>query len=348
MNTEPEFAIWAITPGGLGIAVKLMKNLERTSLFLSENLDDESCGTTFKKLSSSVSENFNMYKGHIFIMSAGIVVRMIADQIKHKTKDPAVVVVDDTGKFSIPLLSGHIGGANELAQSVADITGGTPVITTATDANNLPAIDMIAVKENLVIENPSAIKNVNMAFIKKQKVLLRDQYNIISGLIPEQFLADSDEQDENIPVIEVNDQEKTDLKNVLCLRPRVLSVGIGCNRGTPVSEIKNLMIEVFQESGLSILSIQNIATIEIKKDEQGILDLAVELGVPLHFYNSEALNQVESIKNPSNYAKKYTGARSVCEAAAILAANSGKLIVEKKKTKNVTIALAREKMLCTL
>lgn len=341
MNTELDFAIWAITPGGLCIAKKLMGNLKGAVLFLSENIGDEPDAISFKRLAPAVSEHFARYKGHIFIMSTGIVVRMMANLIEHKTKDPAVVVVNDTGEFAIPLLSGHIGGANELAKSIAAITNGIPVITTATDSNNLPAIDIIAKQKNLIIENPEAIKIINMAFIKNTQFVLNDPYNQIIDLIPEQFLDNSKKMNDNIPVIEVSDLEKTNQKNTLYLRPQLLSVGVGCNRGTPISEIKNLMSEVFQESGLSILSIQNIATIDIKKGESGILDLAVELGVPIQFYDSEALNRVDSIQNPSNYAKKYTGARSVCEAAAILAAESGKLIVTKKKTKNVTIAVAR-------
>ena len=109
-------------------------------------------------------------------MSTGIVVRVIADHIQHKTTDPAVVVIDDRGTFAIPLLSGHLGGANELAQSVAGLISGIPVITTATDINNLPSIDTIADRLNLVIENPEAIKRVNMAFLNasfKAEVVLR-------------------------------------------------------------------------------------------------------------------------------------------------------------------------------
>lgn len=341
MNTEPDLAIWVITPGGLNIAKKLVTHLNRTTLFVSDKFEYEGDAVSFNNLSTAVPESFAKYKGHIFIMSTGIVVRMIANLMQHKTKDPAVVVVNDTGEFSIPLLSGHIGGANDLAKSIADAIGGIAVITTATDSNNLPAIDMIAKQNKLTIENSEAIKLINMAFIKNETFILRDPYNIIAKVIPEQFLEESNNIDTKTLIVEVNDLAEAERKNTLYLRPKILSVGIGCNRGTPVDEIRGLMHEVFKESGLSTLSIQDIATIEIKRDEAGILELAAELDLPVKFFDSETLNQVESIQNPSNYAKKYTGARSVCEAAAILAANSGKLIVTKKKTKNVTIAVAR-------
>jgi len=348
MNTDPDLAIWAITPGGLQIAKKLMKTLKNAVLFLSEGLDSEMDTNCFHRLSPAVLKNFYRYQGHIFIMSTGIVVRVIAPLIQHKTQDPAVVVINDTGEFAIPLLSGHIGGANALAKTIAGITNGVAVITTATDSNGLPAIDMMAMDQNLIIENPDAIKKVNMAFIKREPVRLVDPYNRMKGITTDTFFVvnNRDKGNEhrdkgNGPVVEISDLKKPEKKDRLYLRPQILSVGIGCNRGTSAVEIKDLMIQVFQAKELSMLSIQYIATIDIKKEEQGILTLADELGVAVRFYTSNELNQVTTIKTPSIYAKKYTGARSVCEAAAILAANSGKLIATKKKTQNVTLAIAR-------
>ncbi|ETR69240.1 MAG: hypothetical protein OMM_04060 [Candidatus Magnetoglobus multicellularis str. Araruama] len=169
MNTEHDIAIWALTPSGINIARQLTKKLKKTSLFYSKSIDDNTGAITFEKLSQAVSEYFQRFKGHIFIMSTGIVVRVIANHIKHKAKDPAVVVVDDSARFAISLISGHIGGANELAFSISNILSCTPVITTATDVNNLPAIDMIAKQQSLIIENHDMIKQINMAFIKNKR-----------------------------------------------------------------------------------------------------------------------------------------------------------------------------------
>lgn len=352
MNTEPEIAVWAITPAGSRLASKLVKNLERACLFLSENIDDKPGAVTFRRLSTAVSEYFHQFRGHVFLMSAGIVVRVIAAHIREKTEDPGVVVVDDAGRFAISLLSGHLGGANELARSVAKQTGGIPVITTATDVNNLPSADLIAKEQNLVIENPGAIKTVNMAFLRNEKVLLHDPYNLLRGMIPESFLEKPDSEklepgnNENLAIV-VDDRVTEHSHNSILLRPKSLSAGIGCNRGTPLEEIEELLAEVCKKNKLSVLSIQNLASAELKKDETGILELGRKLGVPIRFYDSKTLDNVESVKNPSNYVKKCTGAKSVCEAAAILAANTGSLIVTKKKTRNVTIAIAREKTFCT-
>lgn len=344
MNTEHDMAIWALTPGGLAIAGTLSRHMGHCSLFLSQTIEDGS-GIQFAKLPDAVSDHFHRFRSHVFIMSAGIVVRVIAPHIRHKTEDPAVVVVDDSGRFAISLLSGHLGGANELAQTVARLIGGIPVITTATDVNGLPSIDMIAKRQNLVIENPEAIKMVNMAFIKNQKIWIRDKYGFLHGLIPDFFINDSEGNDPAAAVV-VDDRISQHNENTLFLRPRILSAGIGCNRGTPFEEIKEFFHDVCGEHGISVHSIRHLATIDLKKDERGILDLAHKLGVPVKFYSNRTLDRVETIENPSDYAKKHTGARSVCEAAAILASNSGKLIVPKKKTPNVTIALAREKRYC--
>jgi len=346
MNTEPEIAVWAITPGGLRLAQKLTRHLKKTFLILSERLSDISDAVRFKRLSKAVSEHFEQFDGHVFIMSTGIVVRMISKHLQNKAMDPAVVVVDDSGRFAISLLSGHLGGANALAKSVADVIGGIPVITTATDVNHLPSIDMIAKKQNLVIENPSAIKYVNMAILLNQSIYLDDPYKLITDEISV-FLDNTQTIDRETPIVVVDDRVADTSTNTLLLRPKSLAVGIGCNRETPLTEIREFLFEVCKEQRLSLSSIGRIATIDIKKDEAGILELSKALGVPIIFYNNKTLNQVDSIQNPSNYAKKYTGAKSVCEAAAILAADTGDLIVSKKKTRNVTIAIARKKIYFT-
>lgn len=347
MNTEPEIAVWAITPGGLRLAQKLTRHLKKPSLILSERLSDGSDAVWFRRLSEAVTKHFDQFDGHVFIMSTGIVVRMIAKEIQNKTMDPAVVVVDDTGRFAISLLSGHLGGGNALAKSVVDVIGGIPVITTATDVNHLPSIDMIAKKRNLVIENPSAIKYVNMAILLNQSIYLDDPYKLITDKISG-FIDNHQTRDRKTPMVVVDDRVADTSTNTLLLRPKSLAVGIGCNRDTPLAEIREFLFDVCNEQRLSLSSVVCIATIDIKKKEAGILELGKSLGIPIIFYNKETLNQVDSIQNPSNYAEKYTGAQSVCEAAAILAADTGDLIVSKKKTRNVTIAIARKKIYFTL
>ena len=170
-SKKDKIAIWVITPNGVKIAQQITKLLPDVAAHLSGRMNEAALGTlTFHKLSEEMVEKFHEYAGHIFIMSTGIVVRVIAPCIQSKTEDPAVVVIDDQGQHVISLLSGHLGGANALTLKVAEIIGARPVITTATDVNKRPAIDVLAKEKNIVIENPRAIKTVNLALLTGQKI----------------------------------------------------------------------------------------------------------------------------------------------------------------------------------
>ncbi len=346
MNTENKTAVWVLTRGGLALSKKLKQKKKDGVFFVSNRFDDDICDVSFTSLRECVKENFNRYPCHLFIMATGIVIRMIADHIRHKTIDPAVVSMDDTGQYVISLLSGHLGGANRLALEIADLTGAEPVISTATDANQVPAIDMMAQEKGLRIENPEMIKKINMAFLEKEKIRFHDPFYLLpdlsdssddSGSFPDHFSGDLVECNYRVIIDDcIHDDD-----NCLRLRPVTLCVGIGCNRGASESEILGLLKDVFLQKSLSLLSIRHIATIDIKKDEEGILRVAESLNVPVVFFKNRELDTVKNVKNISQIVKKHTGAKSVCEAAAILAAANGELIVEKQKTKNVTLAVAR-------
>jgi len=360
-------AIWAITPNGAILARKIADHLPESEVFLSESLGNtEISHIAFQRLSDAISQNFNSYQGHIFIMSTGIVVRMIATHIRHKTLDPAVVVIDDRGQYAISLLSGHIGGANALTQQVAECIGATPVITTATDVNQLPAIDMIAKEKGLFIENPGAIKHVNMAILTGKPIDVHDPFGYLTPRPPSlrgkgetsddsplRFGEGKGETSENSPLrfgegpgegLFIDDIITDLLPQTLILRPKSLIAGIGCNRNTDVSEIKGLLSDVLQKFRLSPHSLSGIASIDLKQDEAGLIALADALKLPLYFFSKEELEQVKEIQTPSEMVKKHIGVKSVCEASAILAAK-GNLIVPKHSTKNVTVAVARKNVL---
>ena len=319
-------AIWAITPKAVKLAQKLAQKLPLSDIFLS------------KSLKKSLSQMFHQYQAHIFIMSTGIVVRMTAPYLKHKTIDPAVVVLDELGLHAISLISGHLGGANDLAKKVGQITGATPVITTATDLNNIPAIDMTAKKKNLFIENPSAIKHISMALLTGQKIWVHDPFDFIKKDM-ETFVNSCSIQE--TPGIYVDDILSDLPSKTLILRPKSLIIGIGCNRNTDAEEIQSLLFKTLDKYRLSPNSIKTIASVDIKNNEPGLILLAKKMNLPLSFFDRQTLNKVENIKTPSKIVKKHIGVQSVCEAAAILASNNGKLIVPKHKTKNVTVAAAR-------
>jgi len=179
-----KIAIWVITPNGTRLADMLSMNVSDVDVYVSQNIRETTACFKFRSLSGTLGKKFRQYSGHIFIMSTGIVVRVIAPLIRHKTEDPAVVVVDDRGINAISLLSGHLGGANELAQKIASIIGANPVITTATDVNKVPAIDVLAREKSLFIENPEAIKTVNMALLKGEKIHVHDPFSFLAKCLP--------------------------------------------------------------------------------------------------------------------------------------------------------------------
>ena len=156
---KDKIAIWVITPNGIKIAQRIAASLPDVDVYMSGRLNQTVIEKlTFDKLSEEMLEQFIKYAGHIFIMSSGIVVRVIAPLIQNKTEDPAIVVIDDQGQHAISLLSGHLGGANALTLQVAEIISARPVITTATDVNKRPAIDVLAKEKGLNIENPRPSK----------------------------------------------------------------------------------------------------------------------------------------------------------------------------------------------
>lgn len=345
-------AIWAITPGGVKLGVRLARGFDKevhgdTDFFISEklakDLDLSKRVHLFQKLSTALSLEFHNYLAHIFIFSTGIAVRMIAPLLKSKLHDPAVLVMDDRGINAISLVSGHIGGANDLAHAVAGIIGARPVITTATDVNLLPSIDMVAKKNNLIIENPEMIKTINMAFLQGESIEIQDSFGLVYPHIPEQsgILRENTPSGTRAAVI-CSDTITHVPRGTLVLRPPTLSVGIGCNRGTSLEEIQSLLYEVFEEKALCLNSIFTLATTDVKMDEDGILSLGKSLGLSIRFYDRLSLNSVTTIENPSRVVEKYLGVKSVCEAAAILASNRGRLIVPKVKLGNVTLAVARK------
>lgn len=353
-NQEDSLAIWALTPNGLLLGQTLCAAFPGARLFVSHGLAkalDPGTGAgadlpglinricLFKGLSNELRVQFTRFTGHVFIFSTGIAVRMLAPLIQSKTRDPAVVVVDDRGLHAISLLSGHLGGANRLTREISQIIGATPVITTATDINQLPSIDLVAQSQSLFIENPGAIKHVNMVFLKGGRLPVFDPLNCLQDKIPDPFRGSSQIPETGTGVVctwkTLNVPRET-----LVLRPRVLSVGMGCNRNTPLEIIQELLLEVFTREGLSLNAISTLATTQLKRDEPGFLSLAEKLNLPWVFFDHIQLNSVKTIQTPSKMVEKHIGVKSVCEAAAILAANNGPLIVPKQKNRDVTLAVA--------
>ena len=224
------------------------------------------------------------------------------------------------------------------------MTGGQPVITTATDVNRVPAIDVIAVEADLTIENPDAIKAVNMALLTGRPIVVHDPYVKVIHRLPESQVISSaaaafDQTDAGVFV----DHICLDLPpHVLVLRPGSLVAGLGCNRGTDVEEMRDLLVKTFATHRLAISSLRSLATVDLKAEEPGLLALAESFNLPLTIFTRERLKGVAQVLTPSAMVEKHIGVKSVCEAAALLATHRGQLIVPKQKTANVTVAVAAD------
>jgi len=343
LNTvsENKIALWAITPNGAALAVRMTAAFPNADVFGTDRLGRlPETAVRFGSLSKAVAAHFRRYSGHVFIMATGIVVRTLQGLLVHKTVDPAVVVVDDRGTFAISLLSGHIGGANRLAEQVAAAIGAQPVVTTATDVNGAAAIDLLAAEAGLAVETPSAIKTVNMALLTGSPLEVHDPLGLLAGRLP--AVAPESSVTPAAARIWVDDRISAAPPGALVLRPPSLVAGIGCNRHTGAEEIRELLFGTLRSAGLAAACLKGLASIDLKRDEPGLIALARELDLPLQFFSREAIGAVEAaVPTPSAAVAKHIGVKSVCEATAILAARGGTLIVPKRSSRNATVAVAR-------
>jgi cobalt-precorrin 5A hydrolase len=333
-------AVWVITPNGAKIASRIASKLSGITVYAGTNAGDVEGTRRFETLSKAVEKHFFTHDAHLFIMAVGITVRMIASLIRSKLTDPAVVAADDSGKFVISLLSGHLGGANALADKIADIISACPVITTATDRADIPSIDMLAQEYGLVIENPSAIRSVSMALILNQKVMRYDPYQVLDTALRNRTTSVSNPIFDNKPGIYIYHHTAKWPENVLVLRPASLVVGVGCNSGASADELYSIVNTLFHQNRLSVQSIRTFATISEKISEPGIQEMIRTFQRPIRGYSRTELAEITNVPTPSKIVEKHMGVKSVCEAAAIKASKMGSLAVSKQKSRNATAAVA--------
>jgi cobalt-precorrin 5A hydrolase len=261
--------------------------------------------------------------------------------------------MDEAGQFAISLLSGHLGGANELAQEAARIAGGTAVITTATDVNGLVAWDEAARREGMQIEPIAHIRRLNSLLLQGEKIALCDRRGRLAsyfaatpGILPRSTFAEALQAGAagGVFVTHRHIPGLDEQKNLLVLRPRDLVVGIGCNRGTAAEEIETAVAAVLDQAFLSPLSLACLATIDVKADEAGLQTFAARQGLPIELHSAEALNRVALSAPPSPHVLAAVGAQGVCEPAALLSAGAVSLLVKKHKHGNVTVAVAEKSL----
>lgn len=285
----------------------------------------------YTNLSEWTEDGFKEAEALIFIGAAGIAVRVIAPFIKSKTTDPAVVVIDEKGRFAISLLSGHLGGANGLTEEISNLIGATPVITTATDMNHVFAVDTWAKKNNLSITNPEKIALVSSKILSGKDIYIKSPYEI-KGKRPDGVTIEGDKPDVIISPYKITE-------DALCLIPKSLCLGIGCRKEMDTEKMEKAFIELLSLSGIHEKAISTIATIDLKKEEKAILNLSEKYNIPIVIFTSKELMALKGDFTSSDFVKHITGTDNVCERSAVLG-NNGRLIFRKKAFDGITMAVS--------
>ena len=325
-------AIISFTEDGRRISERIAAGMPDCTRFSFHKHSDENA-EAFDDLSSLTAEIFSKFDALVFVSSVGIAVRAVAPHLVSKTTDPAVVAVDDCGKFAVSVLSGHIGGANEFAERIAGMIRAVPVITTATDSHGLFSPDVFAKKNGLVITDMGAAKAVAAALVNSEKVGFKCSYP--HSEMPDE-LTDSGSGKNGICISENANDKPFD--TTLNLLPRNLIVGIGCKKMTPFTTIKSHITSVFSENELDIRRLACVATIDIKAEETGLIGFCEKFGLPLKTYTADELMSAQGDFTHSDFVEKTTGADNVCERAAVCA--GGKLIIRKSAENGITAAVA--------
>ena len=347
-------AILAVTHNGALLAERLAGSLEAEVDIFAKGGRNPIGAKEYEHLGQLVATLFHQYDGLVFILSVGIVVRVIAPHVRDKRYDPAVVVLDEQGSYAISLLSGHLGGANALARRVGEVVGAHSVITTATDVFKEPSVGLLSVKLNLAIEPFEQLKEMNAAIMNNDRVSffldssLDNSITYFSAaeeldieLIDMKELANMDKYD---AAVVITDKELYMVKPYVLLRPATLAIGLGCNQGTTSAEILAALTDSCKKVGRSMKSIAVIITSGVKEDEIGVLATAQQIEVPVRFFKKNELQQCMNSGGLQTLAPadQMIELGNVCEAA-LMAGKTDSLILGETKYPNVTVAMAEVK-----
>ena len=282
----------------------------------------------------------------LFISAAGIAVRTVAPLLENKLTDPAVLVLDEMGTYVIPILSGHYGGGNEFAVHLAGLLDACPVVTTATDLHGKFAVDVFARKNNLSVLEKGRIKWVSSAILRGETVGISAETGL-QGQLPEGLVEIKMEngvwQASDIRIgIYIGREKKSPFTETLHLVPRSLIVGMGCRKGKSFEELKGFLQGIFYKYHLELAQIRSIHSIDVKKNEQGLVELARQLHVPFLTFSAEQLSQAKGSFMPSEFVSNAVGVDNVCERSAAFAAGDDYVwVLHKYALDGMTAAIVR-------
>ncbi len=359
------FAIYAITRHGVEIARRLASGVADSDLYVSEKLmagAPPGARPLSLPMGPTLADTFAAYDCHVFVISVGAVVRMVAPLLKNKKVDPAVVCVDDAARFSICVLSGHVGRGNVFTDRVATILGAQAVVTTASDAIGTLTVDILGRELGWTLDDLDRNVTRGCAAVVNAAPVLFVQETGEPTFWPEdkalpegvQYATSLEGVDarafEMLLIATDRDIEKSHpehFANAVVYRPKSLVLGLGCDKGAAADMVERGVFELLAKYGLSAKSVRAMATIDKKKDEPAFLALSEKYGWPMSIYSAEQLDPVSGIENPSDTVKQFVGTRGVAEPAALLAARATELTVPKQiytepgAGRSMTFAVAR-------
>ena len=347
-------AVFTATPRGTKTALRVRASLDASvDIFIKAGQEMPAEVRVYERLAPQVAAAFRQYDALIFIMATGIAVRMIAGSLKSKLEDPAVLVLDEEAQHVISLLSGHIGGANELTRELAASLGADPVITTATDVQKKLAVDVAAARLALRPSPKEQIKRFNSAVLDDAAIRYVIDENLARASFYKKRLDDMGLTalfGRELPSKEgltafITADESVRREDVICLVPRRLVAGIGCRRGTEMSEIRAALEAALTKIGRSIADVSLLASTEAKADEAGLLALSAKLKRDIRFHSNEKMQETIDAYglSESPFVKENIGIGNVAEAAALGSVPAGRLALAKTRFEKVTVALVWEK-----
>ena len=357
-------AVVAITRRGVETAIKIKKALDNTGLpckvYAPEKYSQNGVVSLNKKLADFIKDSYSTVDALVAVMATGIIIRSVAPLLESKLTDPAVIGVDATGKFVISLLSGHYGGANELAKIIAQGIGGTAVITTASDATGKQSVDELARTLHLTIQNPESLVTVNSAIVNGDHlvvVLIGDVevptnqigcYEIKRAENAAQALEIISSYDAGVIVTsqslssEILRIDKV-VKPFTILKTKLIVVGLGARKDSSADSIIEAVDIALERVHVPLASVNRFATVDIKRSSTAMLTAAEHLGRSLEFLSVDALRSLnhKDLSPDSKMVQEKIGVGGVCERAALLVAGeNSKLILKKTKLNGVTVAIA--------
>ncbi|PKM52069.1 MAG: cobalt-precorrin 5A hydrolase [Firmicutes bacterium HGW-Firmicutes-7] len=339
-------AIITLTSGGVFTAKRLKRIMPDATLYTLNKHVEDGFLEIQPSLHELVGKLFKTYEGIVFIMATGIVVRTIAPFIQHKTVDPAIMVMDEKGAFVISLLSGHIGRANEWTIEIASQLRAMPVITTASDVNGKMAVDTLAELLGCSIQNMEQAKRITARIIENEKIGVLSDLPLVTSLYTQFTMLEGDVNQERLDGEEIKgliiiSKENPKTFNIpqVWLTPKDLVVGIGCKRGKTKEELMEALYGAFKTCGVSMKRLNKLVTVDIKKDEIGLLELVKELKVPLECVPRQAIRAIEEQFEGSEFVEKTLGIKSVSEPCGYIGSGQGKCLLPKQKLAGITISI---------